>query len=343
MRPKWSQSKKTWTFTNGSKIRLVGLDKNPNGIRGNAIDLIVIDEASFVAKLEYLYKSIIVPATMNRKFKILFPSTPPVSPEHFWAKELVPKAKQRKTYLELTIDQISDLAPEEKERLLSEVGGPESSTALREFYCKIIIDAARAAAPSFKQADHVTSAAGLEHIKWQYVGDTGGIRDKTVILKVGYCHGLRKTIIGSEIYFDPGTPTPKIMKEFKKWSGSNQLVLDAHGQTRVDLAELGISAALPKKDDFDAGIRYLNAIFYNNEILIDDSCTFLITTLLSGLLTVTRRDFERTDALGHCDAIAALIYALRAADKVTDLRPKPKASQIFTTAQKINPLTRAFS
>lgn len=341
-RPQWLAAKKTWLFSNGSRIRLVGLDKNPNGIRGNAIDLLIIDEAAFVAKLEYLYKSIIVPATMERPFKLLFPSTPPLSPEHFWARELVNKAKQRGTYIEMTIDAIADLTPDERKRLLDEVGGEFSSTAQREFFCKIVIDRARAVAPEFNQERHVFDLSSLQHIKWLYVGDSGGVRDKTAILKVGYCHNLRKVIIGGELYFEPHTPTPVIAKEFISWANDSAIILDAHGQTRVDVAAHGISAAMPQKDDFTAGIEMLNATLYNNEVLIDKSCRLLISTLEAGLLTLNRRDFERTESLGHCDAAAALIYALRAADKVTDYRPKPKRSEIFIPPPPVNPLTRAF-
>jgi len=48
----------TYVFPNGSKIKLVGLDKNPNSLRGNTLDLIILDECGFVANLDYIYKSV---------------------------------------------------------------------------------------------------------------------------------------------------------------------------------------------------------------------------------------------------------------------------------------------
>lgn len=328
VRPKWHAAKKVWRFNNGSTIKLVGLDKNPNGIRGNAIDILVIDEAAFVSNLEYLYKSIIIPATMNRKFKLVFPSTPPVSPEHYWARELVVKAKLAGTYQEITIDAIADLEPEEKKRLLDEVGGENSSTAQREFYCKIVVDETRAVAPSFKHALHV-GEVNQDYVRWVYVGDSGGIRDRTSILKVGWCHTLQKILIKSELNCDAKTPTPVMAKQFKEWSGTDEMIFDSHGQTRVDLAAFGLKVAMPMKDDFTAGLQMLNAVLYNNQILIDTSCQTLIATLTSGLLTTNKNDYERTEALGHCDAVAALIYAIRSVDKVTDLRPPPPKEQTW--------------
>jgi len=91
LRPRYFPSKKEWRYRNGSVIKLIGVDKNPNGLRGNAIDILIIDEAAFIKNLKYLYQSIIVPATMKRKFKLIFPFTPPEAPEHFWAEEPFPK------------------------------------------------------------------------------------------------------------------------------------------------------------------------------------------------------------------------------------------------------------
>jgi hypothetical protein len=340
-RPVWIASKKIWRFKNGSVIKLVGLDKNVNGLRGNAIDLLIVDEAAFVSNLEYQYKSVIIPATMKRKFKLIFPSTPPQSPEHFWAKELIPLAKQNSTYLELTIDDIDDLSEEEKNRLFKAVGGKHSVTAQREFYCKIVVDATRAIAPDFDESRHV-GTVDHERIRWTYAGDSGGVKDKTVILKVGYSHVLRKTLIASELVYEAHTATPIIAAGFKAWSGDDSLVLDATGQVLIDWASLGIKAAFPAKDDFTAGIQMVNALFYNNELLIDQSCKLLITTLLSGLLTANKKDFERSDSLGHCDAFMALVYAIRSVDKVSDLREKPRRETVFTPSAPKNPLSIAW-
>lgn len=314
LRPKWRASKKRFVYPNGSVIKLVGVDKNPNGIRGNAIDILIIDEAAFVKNLKYLYRSIIVPATMKRKFKLIFPSTPPESPLHFWASDLIPRAKRRGSYVELTIDDISDLPREERERLLDEVGGEFSTTAQREFFCKIIADDERAVATQFNAGLHVQEYEP-KLCYWQIFGDAGGIKDKTVILKVTYCHKLAKTIIRSELVFDRKTPTPQMLEAIEKAFPGMPIVLDAPGQTRVDFAHEGLSTVLPQKDDFQASLQFLNACLYKNEVLIHPDCIFLIQSLIGGLLNRSRSDFERTEELGHLDAIAALIYALRMVDK----------------------------
>jgi len=334
--PIFIATKKQFEFPNGSVIKLVGLDKNPNGLRGNAIDILVGDEAAFVKNLDYLYRSIIIPATMKRKFKLIFPSTPPESPEHFWAKELIPKARKRNTYVELTIDAISDLSAEEKRRLLDEVGGEFSSTAQREFYCKIVVDATRSLAPSFEKDVHV-AAFEIPDIHWTYFGDTGGTKDKTVFLQVGFDHVSQRILFRSELEFEPNTASPVIIRSFKdRYGEAKTLTMDGSGQLIIDYSTLGLTASSPQKDDFTASIGLLNTALHNRQVLIHPDCELLVRTLAGGLLTKSRLDFERTPDLGHCDAAAAMIYALRGVDRMTDLRPKPKPSEVFVVHREDN-------
>jgi hypothetical protein len=342
LRPVWNQSKKEFRFPNGSIIRLVGLDKNVNSLRGNAIDILVIDEAAFVNNLEYLYRSIIVPATMKREFKLIFISTPPESPEHFFSRELIFKAQERGTYIELTIDAISDLPPEERKRLLDEVGGEDSATAQREFFCKIIVDVTRSIAPSFKDDLHIKEF-DPPHIQWGYFGDGGGVRDMTVFYKAGYDHTTRLTLFREEMYFPRNTETSKIIRAFKeRWGDKKTIMFDVAGQLAIDWASAGLPTVSVEKDEFDAGIRLLNNEFHLNRVVIHPDCKLLIRTLKGGLLNKQRTDFERTEALGHCDAAAAFIYGLRGVDKTTDLRPKPKGEDLFRPIQ-VDPLTNTLA
>jgi hypothetical protein len=331
VRPKYIRSRKTWEFPNGSEIKLIGIDKNPEGLRGNAINVIIIDEAAFVSNLRHVYTSVIIPATAKQtNIKLIFISTPPESPEHFFV-ELINKAQLQANgyYATLTIDDISDLTPVERKRLLDEVGGEDSPVAQREFFCKIIIDATRALCPSFKAEDHVRPVT-TEHVKWWLFGDTGGVRDKTVFLEVGYDQVTQLVLFRSELAFDRNTATPVIIAAVKaKWPGNTNIVLDAPGQLRVDYSSAGLPTTPPQKDDFAAGLLLLLAAFHNGRAVIDPSCALLIRTLGGGMLNKQRTDYERSEALGHGDAAAAAIYSLRGVDRVTDLRPKPKREDIF--------------
>lgn len=342
LRPAYKKAKNQWEYKNGSILKLVGLDKSPNALRGNAIDTLVIDEASFVKNLEYIYRSIIIPATMSRQFRIILPSTPPESPEHFWAKHLVPKAKEENKYVELTIDEIKGLHPTEKQRLLDEVGGKDSVTAQREFYCKIIADTNRSVANTFNYGLHVQQYIP-EIAYWQLFGDTGGVRDKTYILKACFDHNHRKIVITEELVFDNKTPSQVVISTIKSRYPGMSIVLDAAGQTLVDYAAAGIAAMLPAKDDFHAGLQMLNTCFYNNEILIHPKCDFLIRSLQGCLLNRQRTDYERTEDLGHADAIAALIYCVRMIDRKNYFPVQLDKSMYYTHDQPKSELLNLFT
>lgn len=331
LRPEYMASKHVWRFRNGSTIKLVGLDKSPNGLRGNAINIIVLDEGAFVKSLKYQYTTVIIPATAKQKnIKILIFSTPPESPEHYFM-ELVRKAQLQPNgfYMTMTIDDISDLNDDEKKRLLDEVGGINSTTAQREFYCRMLVDETRSLSPNFSTEKHVKEF-DPKHIAWRIFGDTGA-KDKTVFLKVGYDHDTGLVVFRDELVPENRTPTSEIVTQYKaKFPEQYTLVMDAAAQLGIDYSALGLPSALPVKDDFGAGLLLLNNAFFQNKTVIHPDCKLLIKTLEGGLLTKNRNDYERTETLGHCDCAAAAIYALRGVDRITDLRPRPSHEVIFS-------------
>jgi hypothetical protein len=324
LRPQYLSSKKVWKFPNGSEIKLIGLDKNPNGLRGNAISIIIIDEAAFVSNLKTLYLNVIIPATMKQKnIRLVFISTPPESPAHYFVT-LINRAKTEGYYLELTIDDISDLEPTEKKRILDEVGGPNSDTAQREFYCKIISDPIRAVVPTFNEELHVREVVVPENSNFTFAGDIGGVKDYSVAYLIAYDFDLKKVVFLDEASFTNRTPSSEILDGFRSLEGSRTCnrFIDAPGQLLVDWAFAGFSAALPPKDSFQAGLQLIRTAFYNNEVLVNPKCKLLIKTLKTGLLNRSGTDYERTEELGHCDALAAAIYGLRTVDKINDPRPR---------------------
>jgi hypothetical protein len=318
LRPTYTRSRKVWTFANGSEIKLVGLDKSPQGLRGNAIAKIVIDEAGFVSHLKYIYTSVIVPATARQKdIKIVFMSTPPPTPDHYFV-ELITKASTQANghYVCLTIDDISDLHPDERKRLLDEVGGEHSIEAQREFFCRIIVDSTLALAPEFKRELHVRPLTAPPIAKFWTSGDTGGLRDKDVFHHWCYDFRRAKLLCLDERAFCLNTPTTELVKAVQLMEGATKPVryIDAPGRTQIDMMAQGFGCALPRKDELHATINQVRLALTNCTVEIDPKCKLLIATLEGGTLNKLRTDLARTEALGHCDAFMSFAYGLRHPD-----------------------------
>ena len=149
LRPQYIGHKKRFLFPNGSEIRLVGLDRKPNGLRGNTIDLIILDEAGFISRLDYLHTSVLVPLTTHRpEAKILLLSTPPETPSHpFW--DFVERAKLENAYQCFTIDQNPLLTPVSIARIEKEMGGRSTTAFRREYLCERIVEESRAIVPEW--------------------------------------------------------------------------------------------------------------------------------------------------------------------------------------------------
>ena len=322
LRPKYHATRKAWIFPNGSEIKLVGIDRHPNSLRGNAINIIVIDEAGFVQNLKHIYTSVIIPATAKQKnIKVVFISTPPESPDHYYV-ELIQKAQTQANgyYACLTIDDISDMPPEERHRLLEEVGGEFSTTAQREFFCRIIVDETRAVAPEFDaaaEAEIVKPIALPQFYMTWIAGDLGGVQDKTVAHLCAYDFERGKVLFLAESAHSNQTPTSKIITGFRALEALAKVPptrrhLDGPGQLLTDLrVDFKYLASLPDKEDFDAGLNMLRVAILKRKLEIDPSCKLLIMTLKMGMLNKQRTDYLRTEALGHCDAVASAIYAYR--------------------------------
>lgn len=315
LRPKYKHTRKVWQFPNGSEIKLVGLDKSPQGLRGNAISKMIIDEAGYVTNLKSIYTSVIVPATMKQKdVKVIFLSTPPSTPDHYFI-ELISKASTQANghYVCMTIDDISDLLPEERKRVLDEVGGERSPEAQREFFCRLIVDVTLALAPEFTEERHVKEAVRPRHTKYWVSGDTAGLRDKDVFHLWCYDFERAKYLCLDERSFPLNTPTTVIVAEVLKMENGLKLTrhVDAPGRTQIDMMAMGFAAALPRKDELHATINQVRLLLTQDRVEIDPKCKLLIATLKTGTLNSKRTDLARTEALGHCDAFMSFAYGLR--------------------------------
>ncbi len=337
--PKWKSSRGKWVFPEriGSQIQLIGLDRKPNGLRGtHKTDLIILEEAGFISKLKQIYYSVIVPTTMHRPdCKILLPTTPPETLDHFfWT--LFDMVQVEEDVPIFTIDDNPLLTPADVLRIEKEMLGRASTDFQREYLCKRIAEATRQLTPEFSRLLHVAEWERPKYFK--YLTKTSsldtGVRHLTVELFSAYdfpkahLHVERELILKqNEVLTDTiYDETVRIEGELKydtvsRWADNNNLILlqDLNKKGFKDDSKRYWSPTA--KDAIEAGVNLVRTWLREGRLTIDPSCRILIGTLETALWNKQRTDFAESEVYGHADALAALVYLIRNVDVATNPIP----------------------
>lgn len=331
LRPRFIEHKKKYIFPNGAEIKLVGLDRKPNGLRGNAIDLIVLDEAGFMNRLNYLHTSVIVPLTTHRpEAKILIISTPPESPDHeFW--DFVDRAKLEGSFALFTIDDIPLLTRLDIERIEREMGGRETTAFQREYLCKRIVEASRAIVPEWNSALYVADPVRDEYWPWYQrveAMDIGIRRDFTVVLFGTYAFRPAKFYLHDLIVMTGPKMTTDLLakaiqeKEFELWGNSekpddkiavhHRIADNSHPLLNNDLTlDYQIPFEEVEKGSLDEMVNDLRLWVKSGRLIVSPKAKHLIGALESGIWNEKRSEFSQSKNFGHFDAVAAAVYLVR--------------------------------
>jgi hypothetical protein len=321
-----SKSEKRWHFSNGSQLMLAGFDTARESIRGLRANAVYLEESGSADSeyFEYVIKSVLYPTLMHSRGKLLHLTTPALTIDHPLHTVTIPQTSKEGAFFKYTIRDNPMLTPEIIEAEIDSLGGYDSPHTKRELFCEIVKDENIIVVPQFDDRKHVAEVSLPEDAYYWVAGDVGGVRDKTVFLLCARDYSTDKICIVREMVADSQTPTSEIVKRALEMEGGRKLprFVDAPGQLFVDLSSTyGFSCFPPQKLEFEHNIHRLQTAFWKDQVVVHPDCRLLITTLRSGQLNKQRTDFSRTSTLGHCDALAALIYALRHADQ----RPPQKS------------------
>lgn len=331
-----------YIFPNGSEIYLTGLDKHPDGPRGNTLDLIILDEAAYMENLEYLVKSVFGPATLHRpNAKIIMISTPPESTNHAF-NDFCNRAKLEGNYQTFTIYQNPMLTQEAIEAECENQGGKDSTTWRREFMCEIVSEESKMIIPEWNTVNHecVKPILPLEDQFYsyhqKYIGMDVGVKDFTAGVFAHYSFPDSTLYVEDEFILKNREVTPsniaKIIKEkrIKLWgantkyrgiSDNDALLINALYQEHRESFN-----AVAKKSKIEM-VQRVRTMVKSKQIIIDPRCQMLIMCLESGvwdagsLKTQEFKDFARSKSLGHFDHLDALIYLVMSLDRRTNPIP----------------------
>lgn len=304
----------------GSEIRLHSMNsrKDVDASRGGSADLAIFEESSFVEEelLQYAREAVVLPMFARKdRIRLVDITTAADTDEHFVHANLEAKARGAGALFKADIYANPHLGPEMVAKLKDKTS---EGVWQREYLCNPFRDVNRVVIPEFSD-DVIEEIPRPSHFKPLTVIDFGGVRDKTGIVW-GY-YDTEKAIyrVLSSLLLASHTSTAEIKEivlerelELFGYELKNRCA-DAPGQLAVDLAWNNFAVWLPKKPpgSWEAGIHMVRKLFREQRLSIDPSCSDLILTLRRAMYNQQRTDFQRTEALGHADLLAALMYFVR--------------------------------
>ena len=318
--PEWQVSRKKFIFKNGSEIQLIGLDRNPNGPRGQFCDLFIFEEAGFINRLDYLYSAVVVPMFKGRPDAMaVMISTPPISPAHPF-QIFCKKAEKEGAYAQFTIYEDPEITEPEIKELKDEC--LTESDWLREFMVEFVIDSNLGIVPEWDKGN-AQDYKKDEYWKFyhKYVSMDLGVKDKTAALFAVYDFLEAKLFILDEFVMEgPEMTTDKLAqkirdkeskvfgteKVYRRVADNNNLLL------LQDLTTLhGLTFAPTTKSSLEAMVNRLRLWIKQGKVIISPTCKELIGCIETGIWKKNRKEFDRSPLYGHFDALASLIYLIR--------------------------------
>lgn len=323
MKPTYKKQGSKYVFPNGSEIKLVGLDKSPNGLRGTSTDMVILEEAGFISNLDYLFTSVIVPTTTHRPdCKIILISTPPSTPAHPFAETYVPRAKLEGSYACFTIYDNPMVDEATIQRLAKESGGFDSTTFKREYLCEFILDDNLALVREWRN-EFIQDVPKDEFYQYYHklVGMDLGRQDATALI-FGYYDFRRAALVIEDELTMEGTAWTTLTlkdavlaKEKELWGDQKPMrrISDTNNPHLLnDLLTLYKVNFIPvtKDSSLEQMVNRVREWTNAGRILVNPRCKMLIGNLQHGIWDKHRKGFERSKVFGHFDHFAALQYTL---------------------------------
>lgn len=331
LRPVFREKDSSWNMWNGSRIKLVGMDRKPHAMRGNKLRLIVYDEAGFTSKLKQSYDAVYPTFTHVPGARAIMMSTPPETPDHEFVT-YCERAELEGRYIRLSIYDNPLLSHDRIDDIAKEYGGKSTTHFRREYLCERVVERSKAVIPEFKE-DYIQNVEeDLPHRFWhRYVSLDSGVRDQTALLFAYYNWQRAKLVIEDEVAIQGADVTTRRISELTRqkekelgYTATHRRVAD--NDNLILLQDLGTEFGLhfnpTSKDQVQAMVNKVRLWFESGRILIHPRCTRLIGCLKSATWNEKRDSFERSKVFGHFDLLAALVYLVRNIDEQTNPIPK---------------------
>lgn len=364
--------------SSSSLLKLVGIDKNPRGLRGRGSHGFAVTEAARVPKLASTIGSVIYSQFQRfPRATLILESNAPEDPEHDFDQIFIPDAEKRGAYVFQTIDDNDAIDQSEKDEFVEAARAIDPEIAELEYYGKRIRSPKRMVCAEFHDR-HIVALPPRPAFARGFIAMDPGEKDpvglicgywnferaKLVILRSHAQAGMRTNEIADwvvqsemELFGTPRREGPQGLNEriksgkfhhskgwklavaeheFSYWDGQMFRPNPCNRVSDIDAHMLGDMSVLydvpfanAEKRNAEAAQGAVRTAFLRDEIEIVEDSGPLAIQCKRGTWRFDsegkRVDWNRSDALGHLDCFAALVYMWRDVQHYRYLDPNPPA------------------
>ena len=329
LKPKLSTGKYIFPST-GSEIYIGGVKDSGeiDKLRGVESDIIICDEYGFWKfKAEYVLTSVLRPQLLETDGQMIITSTPPEDITHEYVNQ-VHLGELNGTLFDWTIDdshQIGEKTDEELNKIIEDCGGRDSVSFRREYLCKMIPTPERLVVPECQNESlYIGVKERPSHFDYCICMDLGLI-DKTAVLfayldfessilivEQEYCSNYKSTkeIVDACLEIEDNLNIGTKARKYRRIGDTErQQLYDMSVDHNYQISPIVKKSKISGQGFRDSVINRLRIGINSRKILINpDRCPNLVKQLKYGIWNERRTDFERTESLGHLDAVMSLCY-----------------------------------
>jgi hypothetical protein len=286
---------------------------------------VCLDEVREIQVLEYVVSQVLVPQFIGRPNPLLImATTPPESMEHVFVTKYLEEGLRRKTAMVIPGSENEDFSREDRDMVVQEIGGVDSLGYRREVECELIADTSRTVIPEWHLAREWTLKNGhIERPKYYipYVSLDTGWEDHIGCIFAFLDFERQKLCMIGEIfvqYKTTGEMADMVTEKFEElFTPGNRprahWVADCNLQQLETLKREHNCPFTPaQKHDRNASLAQYRTALNEGKIEIEGaSCPHTIRQHSEGIWNKTRKNFERSETMGHLDLLSSCIYLQR--------------------------------
>lgn len=315
-------------WPNGSRMHIFGCKDSGEAdkARGTESHIIICDEFGFWKyKPEYILKSVLSPQLDTTDGQLVVTSTPPEDLTHYYLQELA-SAELSGNMFRWDIDdsiRSGDVSEDLHQKIIGRSGGIDSDAYKREYKLDLIANRSRLVIPEAQDESlYVSIHQRPEYFNWFMCCDLG-LKDYFAAIW-GYVDFKQAKLILVKEFLANYMSTRELAESCKEVERSlgiktniRRLGDSSDPQQLYDLSKdqgYPVSPIVKRSKMNNTGFREsvlngLRVAISNNRIAMDpDELPNTRIQLKYGIWNERRTDFERTETMGHLDALMALAY-----------------------------------